>query len=57
MVEVAIAHLLQVAPSALSVVLLWRVRTLELELLRVNDSLLRHLEYHSQDYLGDCDCK
>jgi hypothetical protein len=46
--ELATNNLLQVAPSALSVVLLWRIRSLEIELFRVSELLIKHLEFHSR---------
>lgn len=48
MSEVMVSGLLQTAPSLLSVVLLWKIKSLESEVYRLRDLHIRHLEFHSE---------
>jgi hypothetical protein len=47
MIELFSSELYTITPSVLSIVLLWKLRSLEQEVQRLHDAFLRHLEVHA----------
>jgi hypothetical protein len=46
-IDLLASEVFTLTPSVLSVILLWKLRSLEVEVQRLHELLLRHLEHHA----------